>query len=114
MPDIKATIARLREEMTKTTEGPWESQCAIVVRGDGTRLTEPSRDMDAIFIADAHDSLPALLDALEEAMRKAEELKKELEIADRRWKTAEAHHRYQHETEDGCNSHTQLSNEAIK
>ena len=89
--DIKATIARLREEMARATPRPCKvDDYGIYIWGANQEMVADNDDEEAYLLrmrgvgaklpiidnrdllVDAVNSLPAILDALEDAMRKAE------------------------------------------
>ena len=81
-----------RERCEAATDGPWEFACGFVSRVNGTEIDDvigvdsqslslSCSEYDGQFTAHARTDLPAVLDALDEADKKIERLKRELRRA---------------------------------
>lgn len=92
-PDPAAVVGRLRELEQRAMGAPWEvyvgTPALYVNSGTDTVCSLADlgpfykrHDADAAFIAEVRNALPALLDAYEDAVARAE--KAEAELADRR------------------------------
>lgn len=69
MTDIRETIARLRELYKKSMPGKWTRMGKWISPNPGVRLdtavSDCFSDADAMFIAEAHNAMPALLAYIE-------------------------------------------------
>jgi hypothetical protein len=70
--EILSLIAEHRKVADAATEGPWREHLQTILARDGRRV--PRTKDDATFIAHSRNTMPALLDALEDFVKDVDEV----------------------------------------